>query len=74
MLFRLKAGYLGVEGVSRGSGLASYQPEGDAAQLDHVSVGHAVEAADPGVEHGNQGRDDHGGVKGDHEDYGQGRP
>ena len=53
---------------------ASYQTEGDTAQLDHVSVGHAVEAADPGVEHGDQGRDDHGGVKGDHEDYGQGRP
>ena len=53
---------------------ASYQTEGDAAKLDHVSVGHTVEAPDPSVEHGDQGRDDHGGVKGDHEDYGQGRP
>ena len=53
---------------------ASYQTEGDAAKLDHVSVGHTVEAPDPSVEHGDQGRDHHGGVKGDHEDYGQGRP
>ncbi len=77
MLFIL-AGYLGGVGcVVYPGGLhspASYQTEGDTAKLDHVSVGHRVEAPDPGVEHGDQRRDDHGGVKGDHEDYGQGRP
>ena len=61
-------------GCLLGLRLASYQTEGDTAKLDHVSVGHAVEAPDPGVEHGDQGRDDHGWVKGDLEDYGQGRP
>ena len=65
---------VGLSRWSVGSLLASYQTEGDTAQLDHVSVGHAVEAPDPGVEHGDQGRDDHGRVKGDLEDYGQGRP
>ena len=64
----------GVSVRAAGPGLASYQTEGDTAQLDHVRVGYAVEAADPCVEDGDQSRDDHGGVKGDHEDYGKGRP
>ena len=51
-----------------------YQPQENTSQLDDVCVRHAVEAPHPGVEHGDQGRDHHGGVKGDHEDYGQGRP
>ena len=52
--------------------LASYQTEGDTAKLDHVSVGHAVEAPDPGVEHGDQGRADHGRVQVHLEDDGKG--
>ena len=52
--------------------LASYQTEGDTAKLDHISVGHTVEAAYPGVEHGDQGRAYHGRVKIHLEDDGQG--
>ena len=35
-----------------------YQPQENTAQLHYVCVGHRVETADPGVEHGNQGRPD----------------
>ena len=45
-----------------------YQTEGDTAELHHVGVCDAVEAAHPGVEHRDQGGDDDGRVEGDHQD------
>ena len=43
----------GVAGGRGGGG--AYQTEGDTAELHHVGVGDAVEAAHPGVEHRDQG-------------------
>ena len=48
-----------------------YQAKCNTAQLNYICVGHRVEAAHPGVEHGYKGRDDYGRVKGDHEDDGK---
>ena len=60
---------LGVEGdglnclMGPGKRNADDKANKDAAQLDHISVGHRVEASDPGVEHSNQGTTDHCCVK-----------
>ena len=55
-------------------GKTSYQPKRNAAQLNHISVGDTVQSPHPGVEHCDQCRDDHGGVKGNHQDNGESCP
>ena len=36
-----------------------YQAQSYTAQLHHVGVGHGVQAAHPGVQHGDEGREDY---------------
>ena len=57
--------------ISFNTSLHSYQANKNTKQLNDVSVGHRVEPANEGVEHGDTGRQHHGLGEGHVQDDGQ---